>query len=75
MSGKRKGGAEKVREKKKFLLLNASDKCFKINEMFSKKANTTSTNNTLKSTTTVGSEFDEKTGKFKSFKCIYLFQV
>lgn len=75
MSGKRKSGTEKVREKKKLLLLNACDKCFKINDMFSKKSNTTSTSNTLKSATTIESEFDEKTGKFKSFKCIYLFHV
>lgn len=66
MSGKRKDGAEKVREKKKLLLLNASEKCFKINDMFSKKVNSTSNSSTSKSITTVESEFNDKTGKFKS---------
>ena len=61
MSGKRKGGVEKVREKKKLLLLNVSEKCFKINDMFSKKVNPTSTSSALKSITTVGSEIDDKT--------------
>lgn len=49
-SGKQKGGAEKRRQNNKILLLNSSDKCLKINEMFlkSKCANNislTSTNN------------------------------
>lgn len=49
-SRKRKGGAEKRRIKNKVLLLNSSDKCLKINEMFLKSKCTnnkllTSTNN------------------------------
>lgn len=34
--GKQKGGAEKRRQNSKMLLLNSSDKCLKINEMFLK---------------------------------------
>lgn len=60
MSGKRKGGAEKVREKK-VLLLNASEKCLKINDMFSKLKNTPSTS---KSDTDSMGEFKRTIGKF-----------
>jgi len=35
-SGKQKGGAEKSSQHNKILLLNSSDKCLKINEMFLK---------------------------------------
>lgn len=39
MSGKRKGGAEKVREKNKKLLLVVSEKCTKLTDMFGTKNN------------------------------------
>ncbi|XP_060846831.1 zinc finger MYM-type protein 1-like [Rhopalosiphum padi] len=51
MSGKRKGGAEKAREKKRLLLLNASDKCYKLKDMFSKNSKLSNTASTLKSDT------------------------
>ncbi|XP_026819629.1 zinc finger MYM-type protein 1-like [Rhopalosiphum maidis] len=51
MSGKRKGGAEKAREKKRLLLLNASDKCYKLKDMFSKNSKLSNTPSTLKSDT------------------------
>lgn len=40
MSSKRLGGQEKVRAKKKLLLLKTSEKCHKINDFFSNKKKT-----------------------------------
>lgn len=53
MSKKQKGGAEKRRENNKILLLNSSDKCLKINEMFLKSK---CANNILLTITNNGSE-------------------
>lgn len=61
MSSKRKSGAKKIREKKKMLLLNVSEKCHKINNMF-KLRNASST--ATKSNTIIVSEFNENIGKF-----------
>lgn len=39
MSSKRLGGQEKVRAKKKLLLLKTNEKCHKINDFFSNQKN------------------------------------
>jgi len=64
MSGKRKGGAEKSREKKRLLLLNASDKCFKLKDMFSKTSKLSSMPNTSKSDTNAVGQSNDRIGKF-----------
>lgn len=61
MSSKRKNGAEKIREKKKMLLFNVSEKCHKINNMFKLR---NASNTATKSDTIIVSEFNENIGKF-----------
>jgi len=64
MYGKRKGGAEKAREKKRLLLLNASNKYFKLKDMFSKNSKLSNTPSTSKSDSNAVGQSNDRIGKF-----------
>jgi len=64
MSGKRKGGAEKAREKKRLLLLNASDKCLKLKDMFTKNSKLPNSPSTSKSDTNAVGQSNDRIVKF-----------
>jgi len=63
VSGKREGGAEKAREKKKLLLLNASEKCLKLNDMFSILSNNSKTLSTSESDTSAVGQSNDRIDK------------
>lgn len=65
-SGKRKGGAEKRRDNNKISLLNSSNKCLKINEMFLKSKST----NNISLTSTINVSKNVLLGKLNK---IYLY--